>query len=218
LSRQILAGHEIARRTGLGIPMRAARGIENGFVQPLAAFAGDAGIAEAACTRKDAEFVVGFIDNDRLDGRQCRHVAIERVGAVGMTSPQFASTRDVQANDGTPYLLASGPALAAGSTMQLQLANLPVHSRIPVYVGLGLAAAVVAFGVWLAVGARGKSKDQQFRQRLAERRDSLLGELAGLEARRAADGLDVKGTARRQRLLNELEEIYGELDEEHSAA
>ena len=61
--------------------MRATRGIENGFVQALAAFAGDAGIAEAAGAREDAEFVVGFVDDDGLDARQCRHVAVERVGA-----------------------------------------------------------------------------------------------------------------------------------------
>jgi hypothetical protein len=90
-------------------------------------------------------------------------VAIERVASVTMTSPQFADTRDVQANDGTPYLLASGPGLAAGGTMQLQLADLPVHSRVPVYVGLGLAAVVAAFGAWLAIGARGTSKERQFR-------------------------------------------------------
>jgi hypothetical protein len=145
-------------------------------------------------------------------------VAIERVGEVGMTSPQFTTTRDVQANDGTPYLLGNGPAVAAGGTVQVNLTGLPVHSRTPVYVGLGLAAAVAAFGAWLAFGKGGKNKDQEFRARLVQRRDALLGELARLEARHAAGTLDDKGTARRQRLLSELEDIYGELDEAHSAA
>ena len=145
-------------------------------------------------------------------------VGIERVGALAMTSPQFASTRDVQAEDGTPYLLANGPALPAGGTLEVQLANLPVHSRTPMYVGLGLAAAVLAFGAWLGFAGRGRSKDQDVRARLVQRRDSLLAELARLEARRKAEGLDAKGAARQQRLLTELEQIYGELDEEHPAA
>jgi hypothetical protein len=143
-------------------------------------------------------------------------VGIERVGDVGISSPQFSNVRDVQANDGTPYLLATGPAVAPGGVVQMQLTNLPVHSRTPVYVGLGLASVVVLFGAWLAFGSKGKQQD--VRQRLVQRRDSLLGELARLEARRTASGLDANGTARRQRLLNELEEIYAELDEEHSAA
>ena len=81
LNGQVFAGHEIARRTGLDVPLRASRGIENGFVQPLAALAGDAAVAEAAGSREGAEFVVGFVDDDRLDARQRRHVVIERMGA-----------------------------------------------------------------------------------------------------------------------------------------
>jgi hypothetical protein len=145
-------------------------------------------------------------------------VGIERVGALAMTSPQFSSSRDVAAGDGTPYLLGNGPALPAGGTLEVQLANLPVHSRMPIYVGLGLGAAVLAFGAWLGFARSSRTKDHDVRQRLAQRRDSLLAELAKLETRRKTDGLDAKGTARQQRLLAELEQIYGELDEEHPAA
>ena len=137
-------------------------------------------------------------------------VAIERVGSVGMTSPQFSGSRDVSANDGTPYLLANGPPLPANGTLTLQLSNLPVHSRTPVYVGLGLAFAVVVFGAWLAFGAR--RKDGDLHRRLVQRRDTLLGELARLEERRRHETLDAKSSARRQRVLGELEQIYGELD------
>jgi hypothetical protein len=141
-------------------------------------------------------------------------VAIERIGSTSMTSPQFSETREVAAGDGTPYLVASGPGLAANGTLTVQLANLPVHSRTPVYVGIGLAAAVAAFGVWLGFG--GRRKDEDLRRRLVQRRDTLLGELARLEERRQRDALDAKGVARRQRLLGELEQIYGELDGVHS--
>jgi hypothetical protein len=137
--------------------------------------------------------------------------AIERVANVNMTSPQFSGSRDVQANDGTSYLLAEGPAIAAGGTLTLQLAGLPAHSRTPVYVGLGIALAVFAFGGWLAFNRRGQ--DEDLRRRLTHRRDSLLGELARLEDRRRRDGLDPRTAARQQKLLAELEQIYGELDE-----
>jgi hypothetical protein len=141
-------------------------------------------------------------------------VAIERVGSVGMTSPQFAASRDVTTNDGTTYLLANGPSLAANSPLTVHLSNLPVHSRTPVYVGVGLALAVLAFGAWLAFGSRGK--DEELRRRLVRRRDTLLGELARIEERRQREALDAKSSARRQRLLGELEQIYGELDGVHT--
>jgi hypothetical protein len=44
-------------------------------------------------------------------------------------------------------------------------------------------------------------------------RDTLLGELAQLEERRRAGGETARQSARRNRILAELEEIYGELDE-----
>jgi hypothetical protein len=141
-------------------------------------------------------------------------VAIERVGAVSMTSPQFSASRDITANDGATYLLSNGPSLAANDTLTLQLSNLPVHSRTPLRVGVGLALAVMGFGAWLAFG--GRKKDEDLRRRLIQRRDTLLGELARLEERRQRDALDAKAATRRQRLLGELEQIYGELDGVHT--
>jgi hypothetical protein len=137
-------------------------------------------------------------------------VAIERLGSVGMTSPQFSASRDITANDGTTYLLSNGPSLAANDTLTLQLSNLPIQSRTPVYVGVGLALAVMGFGGWLAFA--GRRKDEDLRRRLVQRRDTLIGELARLEERRQRDALDAKASTRRQRLLTELEQIYGELD------
>jgi hypothetical protein len=137
-------------------------------------------------------------------------VAIERIGAVSLSSPQFSASRDITADDGTTYLISNGPSLAANDTLTLQLSNLPIQSRAPVYVGIGLALAVMAFGGWLAFA--GRRKDEDLRRRLVQRRDTLIGELARLEERRQRDALDAKASTRRQRLLAELEQIYGELD------
>ena len=82
-------------------------------------------------------------------------------------------------------------------------------------VALGLAGPYYGgFGAWLAFGARGK--DDDLRRRLVQRRDALLGELARLEERRQRETLDAKSSARRQRVLGELEQIYGELDGAHT--
>jgi hypothetical protein len=140
-------------------------------------------------------------------------VAMERVGEATMRSTQFNETTEVRANDGTPYMMARGPGLPAGATFSVQLANLPVHSRVPRYVALSLAGAALLAGLWLMLGTRGAAVDTQ--RKLAERRDTLLGEVAQLERRsRAGGGLEPKLAARRQRLLAELERVYGELDQE----
>ncbi|OFW01734.1 MAG: hypothetical protein A3I61_15190 [Acidobacteria bacterium RIFCSPLOWO2_02_FULL_68_18] len=139
-------------------------------------------------------------------------VAVEKVGAVSISSAQFSTVGEVNAESGTPFLLASGPPLPAGGTLSLQLTDLPVHSPTPRYVALGLAAAILALGAWFAVG--GRQDDSGSRRRLEARRDKLLGELAALE-RRARKGapLAEPEEERRQRLVAELEQIYGELDE-----
>ncbi len=139
-------------------------------------------------------------------------VAVEKVGALSISSPQFSTVGEVRSEAGTPFLLASGPALPAGSPMTIQLSNLPVHSRTPRVVALGLAAVIIGFGAWLAFAGRSAERDP--RPRLILRRDALLAELAAVERHRRGAG--TFNEARRQRLLAELEQIYGELDETHA--
>jgi hypothetical protein len=139
-------------------------------------------------------------------------VALEKVGAATMTSPQFSTVGEVNAESGTPFLLASGAAMPAGSTLAIELVNLPVHSPTPRYVALGLALTIIGIGAWFALTTRTRSADAH--RRLVARRDKLLAELAGLEDRRVRKGgLSASDEARRQRLVAELEQIYGELDE-----
>lgn len=139
-------------------------------------------------------------------------VALQKVGAVSISSPQFSTVGEVSSETGTPFLLANGPAMAAGSTLTMQLSNLPVHSQTPRVVALSLAGAIIGLGVWWAIGARPVPREP--RPRLIERRNALLAGLAAIETQRRNGGPSASaGEARRQHLLVELEQVYGELDE-----
>jgi hypothetical protein len=138
-------------------------------------------------------------------------VALEKLDGVSMTSSQFTTVGDVRSESGTPFILGSGAGLPAGSTLRVELTGLPAYSPVPRYVTLGLAGAILVIGAWMAFAGRGQ--ERQARQRLIARRDTLLGELAQLEERRRAGGESLRQSSRRNRILTELEQIYGELDE-----
>ena len=139
-------------------------------------------------------------------------VAMEKIGSASMSSPQFSTVGEVKAETGTPFLLASGPAVPAGGTVTIQLSNLPAHSPVPRYVALTLATAILGLGAWMAFGRGPQAKDA--RPRLIARRKALLAELAALETRHRTGG--AVDEMQRQRLVAELEQIYGELDEAHT--
>ena len=139
-------------------------------------------------------------------------VGVEKVNNLSIASPQFASASDVTADGGDVFVLGRGPALPAGSTTKVTLSNLPIHSKTPRYVALGLAGLFAVLGVWLAAVKRAGHGDA--RLALTKRRDTLLSQLEQLEVKRRAGSVDPNGYAtRRQRIYTELERIYGELDE-----
>lgn len=138
-------------------------------------------------------------------------VGVEKVNDLSMSSAQFATTNDLPTENGV-YVLGQGPALPAGMPLTLTLTNLPAHSRAPRYVALGLAVAIVGLGIWLAATAQRTSGRQ--RQALLARRDALLAELAQMEAKHRQGALPQdRYEQRRLRLVAQLEQIYGELDE-----
>jgi membrane protein implicated in regulation of membrane protease activity len=143
-------------------------------------------------------------------------VASQKLGGLSFSSPQFSSVGDVKGEDGTTYLLASGPGIAAGGALRMEVTGLPVHSPLPRYVALGLAFTIAVLGIWLALPGASGSREQH--KRLIARRDTLFGELAHIEERARAGRATAKDGTRRARMLAELEQIYGELDESPGAA
>jgi hypothetical protein len=143
-------------------------------------------------------------------------VASQKIGALSLSSPQFSSVGDVKGDDGTTFLLASGPGIRAGGTLRMQVSGLPVHSSVPRYAALALASAIGLFGLWLALPRRTGAPDEH--ARLSARRDALLAELAKIEERSRTGRETAGDAARKPRALAELEQIYGELDESPGAA
>jgi hypothetical protein len=139
------------------------------------------------------------------------NVILEQIGGLHLASPQFTNHGDVKAEDGTPFIIGNGGALAPGTDLTLQLSGLPSHSMWPRNTALALALLIIGAGAWLAFGSTSSSGEH--RRRLAARRDTLYGELAKLEDQHRAGRVDpARYHSRRHHLVTELERIYGELD------
>jgi hypothetical protein len=135
---------------------------------------------------------------------------VRQVGGIELDSPQIATRREVPVENRT-YILTSGPGLAAGGTLAVELAGLPAHPAWPRVAALGLAGLIVVAGIWLAQAPRRSSGPE--RARLEGRRDSLLDQLARLDDQWADHPAgDPSYLARRQALVARLERVYLSLD------
>jgi hypothetical protein len=76
-------------------------------------------------------------------------VVAEKSGDLRIASPQAPAQREMPA-DGKTYIVASGPAIAAGGTLQVSVAGLMGHARWPRYVALSLAGIILLAGAWAA--------------------------------------------------------------------
>src|SRR5262245_50158670 len=91
------------------------------------------------------------------------------------------------------------------------MTGLPKHSRWPHLIALNLGLLILAGGIWLGISRSG-TKAHAY-QRLSDRRESLYGELVKLEEQRRVGRIDgSKYASRRQKLLGDLERVYGDLD------
>src|SRR4030095_14281869 len=121
-------------------------------------------------------------------------VGVQKVGGLRISSPQLNQTNDVRTENGDVFVLGNGPALPAGGTVTVTLSGLPVYSKTPRYVALGLAGALIALGAWLSTSVRSRQDDA--RKALVARRETLLGQLAQIESKRRSGGADADAQAR----------------------
>ena len=144
-------------------------------------------------------------------------IVVRRVGAMSFRSPQATSARDMQ-SEGNAYIMATGQGLPAGGRVEFQLDGLPHHSQWPRFVALGLAVFVIGLGAWLASNGP-DPRALEARQRLEQKRASLMDDLVALERQNGARAIDgTKFTSRREHLLSQLEKVYAQIDQQAGLA
>jgi hypothetical protein len=136
-------------------------------------------------------------------------IAVERVGDLQLSSPQLPTVENLNADGGKIFLVASGGRLAAGDELVVSLANLPVHDMTPRWVAVGLALAILAVGLYVALSPAGRPDAAALRQQ----RERLMRELVAIEERRTAGKPKPKDTERRPAIVAELERVLAALDE-----
>lgn len=146
-------------------------------------------------------------------------VMVQRVGDLHVTSPQFATHRDISMGRET-YILGQGPALRAGDSVVLHLTGVPHAATWPTNVAVAIAVLILLAGAWgsAQVGRTGPTAFAARRTTLEARRDRLFAELTTLETEHRQQGVPPGVyTARRRELVSALERVYAELDEEAAA-
>ena len=143
-------------------------------------------------------------------------VMVEKIGAMVVSSPQLTNLRE-DSDGGKQFMVGTGPALAAGSVLSIDISGLPHRASWPRYAALALGIVVLVGGAWGASRTGGRSAAALARAELELRREAAFTELLRLERRRTpGQPEDERTGARRAELTAELERIYGELDAESS--
>lgn len=142
-------------------------------------------------------------------------VAVEKVGALTLSSPQVAQQQEGQAS-GQTFIMGVGPRLDAGQPLTVTLAGLPNRSNRMGQAAVAVAGLILAIGAWAAF--RAKPVREAREESLATRREALFAELVKLERghdRRELDPEDYG--ARRQALLLEIEQVMYEMERRTAA-
>jgi len=133
------------------------------------------------------------------------NVITEKIDGFSVDGPSLTSEeRDM---NGHPVVLYRGPAAPAGGLIELTLNGLPHPNTLWALVAAFASVAIlIGFGVY---ASRGAPAGSSAREKLEERRDKLLDELAAIDR---GPG-DAKKQKRRDELIDKLARLYKELDE-----
>jgi hypothetical protein len=139
-------------------------------------------------------------------------VAIRKIGALEVSSAQIAARQEMTTREGSVYIMGTGPAPAAGSTLSFDLSGLPHHSRAPIAIALTLVGMILTVGVWGAA-SMSRTTVAARRKALQARRDQVFANLVRVEEERRNGGATSERlSAKRASLISELERIDRQLD------
>jgi hypothetical protein len=142
------------------------------------------------------------------------NVVVRKIGETELSSDQLSQHQDTTIQ-GERYIMGAGPAMAAETSLSLQLAGLPHHSPVPLLVTSSLAAGIAVVGLWAIFGKPRRAADTGRRKLLETRREKAYVELMKLEEQRRAGKVDAaRHQSRKALLVAQLERIYGELDDQ----
>ena len=144
-------------------------------------------------------------------------VMATKLPGLSMTSPAFATSSEVP-GDTHAFIIGSGPGLEAGKPLSVVLDGVPSRDRTGRFVAIAVAVLVLLGGAWGAVTATARSGDLARRAELEQRRSKLMADLVRLEVQQRSGTVDpARYASRRNDLFDQLERVYGELDQ-HAAA
>jgi hypothetical protein len=139
-------------------------------------------------------------------------IIVQKVGALTVLSPAVREQQQVS-EQGHVFLMGTGPGLAADEALVVDLDGVPHAAQWPAALALSLALVLLIGGGYMAAWP-GRVGAETERERLAARREQLLGDVQALDTRARAGGMDARRHAsRREALIIELERVYQALDE-----
>jgi hypothetical protein len=144
-------------------------------------------------------------------------VMAQKVGGMELHSAQIAEHRDMPLQ-GETFIVAKGPAVAAGQTVAFTLSGLPHQALWPRNLAVGLAVVILAAGAWGSTRLGKSAPDDERRRRLDAKRDRLFAELTSIEEQHGQNSIDPERYgSRRDELIAALERVYAEMDGEAAA-
>ena len=134
-------------------------------------------------------------------------VAVQTNGSMRLSSPQLAQQRAMSAQ-GQSFIVAQGPAVAAGSAVTLDLSGLPHGPVWPRNLSLALASAILLGGAWIAARPK-RAAETPRKDTRARERERLFSTLASLDERHSRGEVDERRyTEEREDLVAALSRIY----------
>jgi len=84
-------------------------------------------------------------------------VMVQQIGGLSIASSQFTATRDIN-DQGQALILGTGPGLAAGQALTLEISGLPHRPEWPRNLALALVGAIIAAGLLGAYGGARRTR------------------------------------------------------------